>query len=141
MRKASDPRFSGDLRTAAVRNLPVTISYFKDGMDPDTDTPAVRTIEPYGEWVKTQAGNYLIKAMDRESGKPRSWRVDRVVSYTLHRRGRAALSRPLPPAPLPPVPAPHPLPENALSEAWGAWLEATYDPDTPPYDRLEEKDI
>lgn len=136
MRKASDPRFTGDLRTAAVRNLPVTITY-----DTDDGRRVVRTVEPYGEWVKTQSGNYLIKAMDRESGQPRSWRVDRVVSYTLHRGGRAALSRPLPSVGLAPVPAPHTLPDETLAEAWGAWLEATYDPDNPPYDRLEERDL
>lgn len=136
MRKTSDPRFTGDLRTAAVRNLPVTITYVTD----DNRT-VVRTVEPYGEWIKTQAGNYLIRSMDRESGQPRSWRVDRVLSYTLHRRGHASLSRPLPASPLPPVPAPHPLSADALADDWAAWAEATYDPDTTPYDRLEDKDI
>lgn len=25
--------------------------------------------------------------------------------------------------------------------AWGDWLEATFDPDNPPYDRLEDTEI
>jgi len=141
MRSANDARFAGDLRTAIMRELPVTITYFKDGVNPETDTPVVRTIEPY-DVIKSQSGNHLIKAMDRLRIKPRSFRTDRVVSYTVHRGGRRIVPVPVPAAPLPasrPVRA-LPDPQDDLISSWGDWLELTYDPDMPRYDTLSERD-
>lgn len=58
---------------------PVTITYIKaDGSE------TIRTIEIY-DIVVSAAGDILLKAMDRETGEQRSFRVDRLVSYTTHR--------------------------------------------------------
>ena len=60
---------------------PVTITYVKaDG------TTTVRTIELF-DIVISNAGDILLKAMDRETGEARSFRIDsdRLLSYTIHR--------------------------------------------------------
>ncbi|MCX4780127.1 WYL domain-containing protein [Streptomyces sp. NBC_01264] len=58
---------------------PVTISYTKaDG------SRTVRTIEVYDTQL-TKAGDIVLKAMDRESGESRTFRLDRVEAYTVHR--------------------------------------------------------
>lgn len=58
---------------------PVTITYIKAD-----ETTTVRTIEIY-DIVVSAAGDILLKAMDRETGESRSFRLDRLVSYTVHR--------------------------------------------------------
>lgn len=64
----------------AVRNArPVTITYTKaDGEE------TVRTIEPTA-LALTKSGAVLVKAADRLSGDRRSFRLDRVSAYTVHR--------------------------------------------------------
>lgn len=58
---------------------PVTITYVKaDG------STTVRTIELYDITVSA-AGDIVLRAMDRETGEARSFRLDRLVSYTIHR--------------------------------------------------------
>ena len=58
---------------------PVTIAYTKaDG------TESVRTIEIH-DFVVTAAGDITIKAMDRETGEQRTFRLDRVRHYLVHR--------------------------------------------------------
>ncbi|MFE7972996.1 WYL domain-containing protein [Streptomyces shenzhenensis] len=58
---------------------PVTITYTKaDGSE------TIRTIELYDITV-SNAGDILIKAMDRETGESRSWRLNRIESYSVHR--------------------------------------------------------
>jgi|SRR5689334_15859236 len=70
------------IQKAADREQPVTITYTKaDG------TETVRTIEPLTLKV-TKAGDTLIQAMDRLSGEKRSFRLDRVSAYTVHRTRR-----------------------------------------------------
>lgn len=70
------------IQKAADREQPVTITYTKaDG------TETVRTIEPIALKV-TKAGDTLIQAMDRLSGEKRSFRLDRVSAYTVHRTRR-----------------------------------------------------
>jgi predicted DNA-binding transcriptional regulator YafY len=60
---------------------PVTITYVKaDG------TETIRTIELY-DIVVSAAGDIVLKAMDRETGESRSFRLDRLISYTVHRTG------------------------------------------------------
>jgi predicted DNA-binding transcriptional regulator YafY len=60
------------------KQRPVTITYTKaDGSE------TVRTIEIYDVTV-TKAGATIVKAMDRQSGESRTWRMDRVSAYTLH---------------------------------------------------------
>ncbi|MFD0053029.1 WYL domain-containing protein [Streptomyces sp. NPDC127168] len=58
---------------------PVTITYVKaDG------TETIRTIEIYDVTVSA-AGDILLKAMDRETGESRSFRLDRIEAYSIHR--------------------------------------------------------
>ncbi|WP_119580461.1 hypothetical protein [Streptomyces europaeiscabiei] len=44
----------------------------------------VRTIEIF-DVVVSAAGDIVIKAMDRETGEARSWRLDRIRAYSIHR--------------------------------------------------------
>jgi predicted DNA-binding transcriptional regulator YafY len=67
------------LITALDKQHPVTITYVKAD-----DTTTVRTIEIYDIAVSA-AGDILLKAMDRETGEARTFRLDRLVSYTVHR--------------------------------------------------------
>ena len=58
---------------------PVTITYTKaDG------TETIRTIELYDITVSA-AGDIILKGMDRQTGESRSFRLDRLISYTTHR--------------------------------------------------------
>lgn len=67
------------LITALDKTQPVTITYVKaDGSE------TIRTVELY-DIVISNAGDILLKAMDRETGETRSFRLDRLVSYTIHR--------------------------------------------------------
>ncbi|MFD5697458.1 WYL domain-containing protein [Streptomyces lasiicapitis] len=67
------------LITALDKAQPVSITYVKaDG------TTTVRTIELYDITISA-AGDIVLKAMDRETGEARSWRLDRIVAYTTHR--------------------------------------------------------
>jgi predicted DNA-binding transcriptional regulator YafY len=67
------------LIAALDKQQPVTITYIKaDG------STTVRTVEIF-DVVVSAAGDILIKAMDRETGEARSFRIDRLVSYTVHR--------------------------------------------------------
>lgn len=67
------------LITALDKQQPVTLTYTKaDG------TQTIRTVEAY-DIVVSAAGDILLKAMDRETGEARSFRVDRIVTYTIHR--------------------------------------------------------
>ncbi|MEI5100312.1 WYL domain-containing protein [Streptomyces sp. PmtG] len=67
------------LITALDRRQPVTVTYVKAD-----DTTTIRTIELY-DVVVSNAGDIVLKAMDRETGEARSWRLDRLVAYTVHR--------------------------------------------------------
>lgn len=64
---------------ALDRRQPVTITYIKAD-----ETTTVRTIELYDITISA-AGDILLKAMDRETGEARTFRLDRLVSYTVHR--------------------------------------------------------
>ncbi len=58
---------------------PVTITYTKaDG------TTTIRTIEIHDVLV-TIAGDIVLRAADRETGEMRSFRTDRIQTYTVHR--------------------------------------------------------
>jgi len=66
---------------ALDKRHPVSITYVKaDG------TTTLRTIEIF-DVVVSAAGDILLKAMDRETGEARSFRIDsdRLISYTVHR--------------------------------------------------------
>jgi predicted DNA-binding transcriptional regulator YafY len=88
MRKAHGTRTRTDLDWALIMQRPVTVSYVRaDGAE------TVRTIELY-DIRETKAGNIIAKAMDRETGQARTWRLDRITHYTLH-RGRYTVPRPV----------------------------------------------
>lgn len=87
------------LLRAADRHHPVTITYAKaDG------TETLRTIEII-ECRTTKQGAIILRAMDRTSGELRTWRLDRIRAYTIH---RTAYTVPVPAtdAPAPALPAP-----------------------------------
>jgi predicted DNA-binding transcriptional regulator YafY len=64
---------------AMDRQQPITITYLKANGD-----QTVRTIETYAIEV-SNAGDILLKVMDRESGDRRTFRLDRIAAYTVHR--------------------------------------------------------
>jgi predicted DNA-binding transcriptional regulator YafY len=77
------------LITCMDKAQPVTISYLKEekddaGRKTGQLIETVRTLEIF-DVVVSQAGDILIKAMDRETGEARSFRLDRLISYTVHR--------------------------------------------------------
>lgn len=58
---------------------PVTITYIKaDG------TETIRTIE-IADVIVTAAGDIVLRAADRDTQEMRSFRVDRIQAYTVHR--------------------------------------------------------
>jgi predicted DNA-binding transcriptional regulator YafY len=64
---------------AADRRHPVTITYTKaDG------TETIRTIEIH-DIRTTKAGAIILRAADRTSGEMRTFRLDRIQAYTVHR--------------------------------------------------------
>ena len=67
------------LMRAMDRHQPITITYLKAD-----STETIRTVETYAIDV-SKAGDILIKAMDRQSGERRTFRLDRIVTYTVHR--------------------------------------------------------
>ncbi|WP_326779710.1 hypothetical protein OG481_02110 [Streptomyces longwoodensis] len=71
------------------RQHPVTITALKeekteDGKKTGRLVQTIRTIEIYDFYVSA-AGHILIKAMDRETGDRREFRLDRLISYSVHR--------------------------------------------------------
>jgi predicted DNA-binding transcriptional regulator YafY len=77
--RQTSSRTTADLYRAMDRQHPVTITYTKaDG------TETLRTIEIYD--IRTTAkGDTILKAMDRTTGESRTFRIDRLVAYTVHR--------------------------------------------------------
>lgn len=67
------------LHKAVRRQHPVTISYVNAEGE-----SLVRTIEPRRLQV-TKTGAVIVKALDRKSGEHRSFRLDRITSYSVHR--------------------------------------------------------
>lgn len=73
---------------AMDRQQPITITYLKaDGSE------TIRTIETYNIEV-SNAGDILLKVMDRQSGEKRTFRLDRIRAYTAH-RSAYLLARPV----------------------------------------------
>lgn len=67
-----------DLYRAIDRRQPVTLTYTKSD-----STTSVRTVEPY-DLRTTKAGDIVLVGMDRETGERRTFRVDRISTYTRH---------------------------------------------------------
>jgi len=96
----TEDRTLTDLARALDRRRPVTITYTKaDGSE------TVRTIELY-DLRTTKNGDVIVRAADRQSGEMRTFRVDRIRAYTLH-RGRYTVVLPETPtaAAMPSTPA------------------------------------
>jgi predicted DNA-binding transcriptional regulator YafY len=79
------------LITALDKQQPITITYLKEekddaGRKTGRLVETVRTIEIL-DFVISQAGDILVKALDRETGESRSFRLDRIQAYTVHRTG------------------------------------------------------
>lgn len=67
------------LHRAVRKAQPVTVSYVRaDGEE------IVRTIEPRSLKL-TKGGDVIVKALDRQSGEHRSFRLDRLLFLTVHR--------------------------------------------------------
>jgi predicted DNA-binding transcriptional regulator YafY len=67
------------LITALDKQQPVTITYTKaDG------TETIRTIEIH-DVIVTNAGDIVLRAADRDTQEMRSFRIDRIQAYTVHR--------------------------------------------------------
>jgi predicted DNA-binding transcriptional regulator YafY len=67
------------LITALDKHQPVTITYTKaDG------TETIRTIE-LADIIVTAAGDIVLRAADRDTQEMRSFRIDRIQTYTIHR--------------------------------------------------------
>lgn len=127
MYKATGDRFHIAMKNAIRRAKPVTITYVRaDGEE------TVRTIEPY-EIVETKAGNTIVKAMDRKTGECRSWRIDRVLFYTVHRTRfiveRTMAEIVVTPTAVQPLSTQDEIPTVDADE-WAAWLEMTFNSDT-----------
>lgn len=74
---------------AADRQHPVTLAYLKEekddaGRKTGRLVETVRTVEIY-DFTVTTAGDIVIKAMDRSTGESRSFRLDRIRTYSVHR--------------------------------------------------------
>lgn len=95
---------------AMDRHHPVTITTWKEEKDADGRktgrmVQTIRTIETY-DIVTTKAGNVTLKAMDRETGESRTFRLDRLISYTVHRTAYVIpREQPADAAPAPTTPA------------------------------------
>lgn len=74
---------------ALDRQHPVTITALKEEKDDAGKRTGrliktTRTIEIYNIIV-TDAGHIVLRAMDRQTGERRSFRLDRLISYSIHR--------------------------------------------------------
>jgi predicted DNA-binding transcriptional regulator YafY len=84
---------------AADRQHPTTLAYLKEEKDENGKrtgrlVETVRTVEIY-DFTVSAAGDIVIKAMDRSTGESRSFRLDRIQTYSIHRT-RYLVERPAP---------------------------------------------
>jgi len=82
---------------ATDRQHPVTLAYLKEEKDENGKrtgrlVETVRTVEIY-DFTVSAAGDIVIKAMDRSTGESRSFRLDRIQTYSIHRT-RYLVARP-----------------------------------------------
>jgi predicted DNA-binding transcriptional regulator YafY len=78
-----------DLYRSIDRQHVITVTFLKEerddaGRKTGRLVETVRSLEPY-DIRTTRDGHIVIKAMDRATGEARTVRLDRVLSYTLHR--------------------------------------------------------
>jgi predicted DNA-binding transcriptional regulator YafY len=84
---------------ALDRQHPVSITALKEEKDEAGKKTGrlietTRTIEIFNIIV-TDAGHIVLRAMDRQTGEMRSFRLDRLISYSIHRT-RYLVARPAP---------------------------------------------
>lgn len=93
IRSESDyPALERRIERAIRLEQPVTFTYRELKKDPDNPKRriegeyeiTIRTVEPFSI-EQSQAGNWYIRSLDRQSGAFRSWRFDRILAYTPHR--------------------------------------------------------
>jgi hypothetical protein len=118
--KQTTTRTLTDLYRALDRTQPTTITYLREetrqvfavnskGVTVHRTirtgrlVETIRTIEPYAI-VTTKAGDIIIKAMDRESGEARTFRLDRIKAYTRHTGATYQVERPAEDTPAPAAP-------------------------------------
>ena len=83
---------------ASDRQHPITLAYLKEEKDDNGRktghlVETVRTVEIY-DFTVSAAGDIVIKAMDRATGESRSFRLDRIHTYSIHRT-RYLVARPV----------------------------------------------
>lgn len=71
------------INRAIRRKEPLTLTYVKD-----TGELVIRTVEPWVV-VESATGNYYMRTMDRKRNDVRSYRLDRIIMYSVHRTKRA----------------------------------------------------
>lgn len=89
---ADFPALERRIERAIRLEQPVTFTYRELRKDPENPKRriegeyeiTVRTIEPYAI-EQSAKGNWFIRSLDRQSGEFRSWRFDRILTYTPHR--------------------------------------------------------
>lgn len=88
IQKATNPdKVLADIRKAIRLQRPVTLDYAVMG-----ENGTLRTVEIY-EKAENKNGEIYFKSMDRSTGLPRSWRLDRIQAYAIH-RGKFLIERP-----------------------------------------------
>ena len=89
---ADFPALERRIERAIRLEQPITFTYRETVKDPDNPKRriqdefeiTVRTVEPYAV-EQSAKGNWFIRSLDRQSGEFRSWRFDRILTYTPHR--------------------------------------------------------
>lgn len=89
---ADFPTLERRIERAIRLEQPVTFTYRELKKDPDNPKRriegeyeiTVRTVEPYAI-EQSAKGNWYIRSLDRKTGEFRSWRFDRILTYTPHR--------------------------------------------------------
>jgi len=95
------PDLERRIRRAIRLEQPLTFTYRELKKDPDNPKRrlagqyeiTVRTVEPYAI-DQSAKGNWFIRSLDRKTGEYRSWRFDRIVTYTPHRGIRVVTVKP-----------------------------------------------
>lgn len=88
-KQQSSTKTLADLYRSIDRQHVITVTFLKEekddaGRKTGRLVETVRSLEPY-DVLTTRDGHIVIKAMDRATGEARTVRLDRVLSYTLHR--------------------------------------------------------
>jgi predicted DNA-binding transcriptional regulator YafY len=110
MRITANETTLAHLLRAMDRRHPVTITYLKEEKDETGRktgrlVETVRTVELHS-YRTTKAGHVILRAADRQTREMRTWRLDRIQAYTVHRTDYVV------PVPADETPAPAPVPST-----------------------------